>query len=326
MALLPLRGKKRPGFTLVELLVVIAIIGILVALLLPAVQAARAAARRSQCSNNVKQIGLAVHNFADAQKRIPPVESGSTPLGIVNYHTNRPDSGPAGTMFFHILPYIEQANIYNQANGNSMNVGAIIIPAYLCPSDPSVFNAGAVFPGACGVMVGDNIQRNGFASACYCANAMVFDPRQKTNLETAMRDGTSQTVMIAERYKNCSPDGTHGGGCTLPAWAWNTLANGGDCWSSPTFGAANAGLPGGNQPGGMNCGGAAFSNGSVAFQGGPSAQACNWYVTQGGHTSQMIAGLGDGSVKGVSQSMSVVTWVSACNPVDGNPIGSDFND
>jgi type II secretory pathway pseudopilin PulG len=309
----------------VELLVVIAIIGILVALLLPAVQAARQAARRSQCSNNIKQIALGVHEYHDALKRVPPVESGSTPLGIFNYHTNKPDPGPAGTMFFHILPYIEQGNVYTQANGNSHNVGAIVIPTFICPSDPSVFNAAAIYPGACGVMTGDNLQRGGFASSCYCANAMVFDPRQKMNIENAMRDGSSNTVMIAERYKNCSPDGSNGGGCTLPGWAWNTLANGGDCWSSPTFGAQEAGLPGGNQPGGMNCGGAKFSHGSVAFQGGPSAQACNWYVTQGGHPGQMMAGLGDGSVKGVNPSMTPTTWIRACHPGDGLQIGGDFN-
>jgi prepilin-type N-terminal cleavage/methylation domain-containing protein len=307
--------EKRRGFTLVELLVVIAIIGILVALLLPAVQAARAAARRSQCNNNVKQIGLGIHNFADANKRVPPVESQLA--GATNPYTGRLDSGPAGTLFFHILPFIEQNNVYTQANGNSHNVGAVIIQTYLCPSDPSAVNAGVY--GGCGQMQTDNIQRNGFASACYCANAMVFDPRTKKNLETSMPDGSSNVVMIAERYKNCSPDGTNGGGCTLPAWAWNTIVNGGDCWSSPTFGGQEAGY------GQLNCGGAKFTNGSVPFQGGPSVQACNWYVTQGGHSSLMVAGLGDGSVKGVSPTMSVTTWDRACRPFDSQPLPADWN-
>jgi len=317
-------SKRRSGFTLVELLVVIAIIGILVALLLPAVQAARQAARRSQCTNNVKQIGIGIHNFADTNKRVPPVESGSTPLGIANVYTNRPDPGPAGTLFFHILPFIEQTNVYSQANGNSANVGGIILQAYLCPSDPSATNAGSY--GGCGVMNADNIQRGNFASSCYCSNVMVFDPKAKKNLETSMSDGTSNTVMIAERFKNCSPGPSYGGGCTLPGWAWNTLASSGDCWSSPTFGAQNAGYQsdGSPVPGNMNCGGATFSSGSVPFQGGPSVQACNWYVTQGGHPGQMIVGLGDGSVRGANGTTSVTTWVAACNPYDGVPLGQDW--
>jgi hypothetical protein len=307
----------------VELLVVIAIIGILVALLLPAVQAARAAARRTQCTNNIKQIGIGVQNFENSFKHVPPVESGSTPLGIVNAYTNRPDPGPAGTFFFHILPFIEQANVYTLANGNSHNVGGQIIQTFICPSDPSAFNASTY--GGCGVMVGDNIQRNSFGSSCYCANVMVFDPRQKANIETAMKDGTSNTVIIAERYKNCSPDGAHGGGCTLPGWAWNTLVNAGDPWSSPTFGARQADPSNASNFYRMNNDGAQFSYSGVAFQGGPSAQACNWYVTQGGHQNQMLAGLGDGSVRGVSPSMSVTTWVNACNPGEGLPLGPDFN-
>ena len=311
-----LRARKTQGFTLVELLVVIAIIGILVALLLPAVQAAREAARRSQCSNNVKQICLGIHNFADSFKNVPPVEGGSTPLGIANTYTNRPDNGPAGTLFFYILPYIEQNNLYTQANGNSMNLAQQVVQGYLCPSEKSITNASGY--GGCGVMQSFDIQRNGHGSSNYCANVMAFDPRNKKSLGVAMPDGTSNTVVIAERYRNCSPDGANGGGCTLPAWAWNTLANGGDCWSSPTFGSQT---PGGANLQSMNCNGAGSYSGNVAFQAGPSAQSCNWYVTQGGHPGTMVAGIGDGSVRSASPTISVSIWANACNPSDGNPLG-----
>lgn len=147
------RRRRTSGFTLVELLVVIAIIGILVALLLPAVQAAREAARRMSCSNNLKQIALAAHNFHDTYKVLPP---------IVNH-----SGGP--TFFFHILPYVEQQNMMDLYYGGATdtatgttdirrhmdtNYGIIVgagltdsvqgIPAYHCPTyrRPGVARAG----------------------------------------------------------------------------------------------------------------------------------------------------------------------------------------
>jgi prepilin-type N-terminal cleavage/methylation domain-containing protein len=296
------------AFTLIELLVVIAIIAILIGLLLPAVQKVRQAAARMSCQNNIKQIGLGVHNFQGTYGKIPQAEAMATqssPYGVVPPST----TGTSGTIFYFLLPFIEQDALYKQLNGSSMSITAQIIKTYTCPSDPSPINASPY--GGCGVMNGDNIQRNNFGSACYAANVMVFDPRVLRSVEVAMPDGTSNTVAFAERFKNCSPDGAHGGGCTLPSWAWNTIANGGDCWSSPTFGAQNAGIYN------MNCNGATFSNGSVAFQAGPSTQSCNWYVTQGGHSGSMQVGLGDGSVRGVSDRIDVVTWTIACNPMDG---------
>jgi prepilin-type N-terminal cleavage/methylation domain-containing protein len=302
------------AFTLIELLVVIAIIAILIALLVPAVQKVRAAAARTTCQNNLKQIGLGVHNFNGVYKKVPPAEG-------VNYSPNaygtfRSPDGANGTIFFYLLPYIEQQALYNVANKDSMNLSGQVVVTYLCPSDPSVQNANTY--GGCGVMSGQNIQRGGYGSATYAANVMVFEPRGTRPVEVAMPDGTSNTVAFAERFANCSPDGPHGGGCTLPAWAWNTLRNGGDPWSSPTFGGSNDGIWQ------MGAGGAAFSSGSVGFQAGPSAQACNWYVTQGGHDGTMQCGLGDGSVRGVSSSISVTTWLAACNPNDGVALGTDW--
>ena len=308
------RRRAERGFTLIELLVVIAIIAILIALLVPAVQKVREAAARSTCQNNLKQIALATHAFNDTYKKVPPVEG--HPNGAPYASTTKSPDGTAGSIFFFILPYVEQGPLYKQANGNSHNVGATVVKLYLCPSDPSVTNAGSY--GGCGAMQGEAIQRQGFGSANYAANIMVFDPRGPRPLEVAMPDGTSNTVAFAERYRNCSPDGANGGGCTLPAWAWNTIVNGGDCWSSPTFGSANAGIYQ------VGCNQASFSSGSVAFQAGPSVQTCNWNVTQGGHSGTMQIAMGDGSVRGVAGTLTVATWVAACNPMDRTPLGSDW--
>jgi prepilin-type N-terminal cleavage/methylation domain-containing protein len=301
------RRLKGTAFTLIELLVVIAIIAILIGLLVPAVQKVREAAARSQCQNNLKQICLSVHSYNDTYKRVPPAEG-------PGYGYNPP--GGAGTVFFYILPFIEQAPLYKLANGNSMNVGATVVPIYLCPSDPSVVNANTY--SGCGVMQSETINRDGFAACNYAANVMVFEPRGPKALEVAMSDGTSQTVMFSERFRNCSPSSAYGGGCTLPAWAWNTQQNGGDPWTSPTFGGNNDGIWN------MGGGGANFSSGNLPFQAGPSVQQCNWYVTQGGHAGTMQIGMGDGSVHGVTQGLSVGSWTILCTPNDGQTPGSDW--
>lgn len=126
--------KKQNAFTLVELLVVIAIIGILVGLLLPAVQAAREAARRMQCSNNLKQIGLALHNYESANKRFPP---SATVDWTVTVTGNNGSWGVHG----RILPYLEQANLYNVVDLTTawdfqMPIHNLQIPTYHCASDP----------------------------------------------------------------------------------------------------------------------------------------------------------------------------------------------
>ena len=134
------------AFTLVELLVVIAIIGILVALLLPAIQAAREAARRTQCTNHLKQIGLAVQNFAGAKKVLPT--GGTIPYPEIESYVSA-DGSPFGPdrqglgWAFQILPYLEEANV--QTLRTMADVRSTIIPVYNCPSrrSPTRNNAAA---------------------------------------------------------------------------------------------------------------------------------------------------------------------------------------
>lgn len=112
---------RKRGFTLVELLVVIAIIGILIALLLPAVQAAREAARRSQCTNNLKQLGLALHNFHDVNNRLPA--SSHDPIFLDPTYRDYRGERDKWSYLVLILPYIEQKALYDDLVQNCLGHG-----------------------------------------------------------------------------------------------------------------------------------------------------------------------------------------------------------
>ena len=153
----PLRIRPRAGFTLIELLVVIAIIAVLIALLLPAVQAAREAARRIQCTNNLKQVGLALHNYHGINDCFPPgglaMFAGGKPSGTLS--NNRSPGAHA-----RLLPHLEQQALFDALNwsvgvindpiGTPMNstVAATRLAAFLCPSDaaPSWLMSSAIAP------------------------------------------------------------------------------------------------------------------------------------------------------------------------------------
>jgi prepilin-type N-terminal cleavage/methylation domain-containing protein len=287
------------AFTLVELLVVIAIIAILISLLLPAVQKVREAAARIQCTNNLKQIALACHSYNDAYKQLPPAFSPDPYSGAAPAGSNR-----RGTLHFFILPFIEQQNVYNNSAGNGYQndaalQAATIIPVYLCPSDPS--------------SAGTYTQRYGYASTSYAANLLVFKPSGPGNLVTAMTDGTSNTVIFAERYQICAPTW---GGYTGPAWAMHPSYVG-HGWDTPVFGWHEYGI--GYDP---------SIDGSVGFpfQIAPAPSACDWRVTQGAHTGTMQVALGDGSVRGVTSGLSLQTWIYAGWPNDGQVLGNDWDE
>lgn len=307
---------KHRGFTLIELLVVIAIIAILIALLLPAVQQAREAARRSQCKNNLKQMALAIHNYHDTHN-VFPISHG--------------DTGNSFGWRAQILPYIDQAPLYNNINFNgnivdagNLEVAQTTLPVYRCPSDPTperVSGGNQVWSNWCFPASCPAASRNDIAVTTYkgvdgraydqtiAASPMphgMFDRRMglqasgpgnsivTPNRTIKMRDvidGTTNVLFVGEN----SP-GFH---------SWSSWA----AWHSPMTTAYPINHP-------FNVWGSAAARISSGAHGWIDGFASSSYHAGGAHFMMV-----DGSVHFLSENMDFATYQQLGNPQDGLPTG-----
>jgi prepilin-type N-terminal cleavage/methylation domain-containing protein len=328
------RRSWQAAFTLVELLVVIAIIGVLVALLLPAVQAAREAARRSSCGNNNKQLGIGLHNYHDTFLTFPPAGMVRANTLPANFPSGKDKTGYGLPWGAHILPFIEQNNIYDkinytvdwQASGNSAIWGAKI-KAFQCPSDPNtnvnyVDGNGSWARGCYGVNLGiGGTGGNVFYTKQDSTAKGILGWQSSANM-AGVTDGTSNTVMLWELRAGPADTDVRG------TWGWsrigaNTVSgcdNLGDC---PGL---NAGKHGNDDVEGCKT---LEGQGMGCWDGGDG---------QGGSKSKHPAGvhalMGDASVRFVSQSLNFGTkddWNGSRGPgrqistaSGGEAISGDF--
>lgn len=283
--------EQRHGLTLVELLVVLAIVAILIALLLPAVQRVREAAARMQSMNNLRQIALATHHYANTHRDyLPCVDGFNYGAGTSEY-----------SLYVGILPFLEQGGVYkhyvSQYPPNSAD-DSYLIRTYVSPSDPSLSHPAK-------------------GRASYAANAVVFAPR--TKLGSAFRDGTSNTIIYAEHYgEKC--------GQTWFSWFSNSSvtfplptnvnvtlrrATFADRELSDAYPVRDGRVTRSSAPG-------------KTFQARPKLGECNPRLAQTPHEGGMLVALGDGSVRVLAPAISETNYWAAVTPNGGEVLGDDW--
>jgi prepilin-type N-terminal cleavage/methylation domain-containing protein len=320
--------RRRVAFTLIELLVVIAIIGVLIALLMPAVQKVREAAQRTQCLHNLKQLGLAIHQYHDANGSFPKGCQWSGGVG----------SSPRLTFSIYLYPYLEQSAVYNafnfqptdspwpwESSANNPTLVGTVVKTWVCPSDTganTVGNGGrdsqgrpftwmtgnylAVFPGT----------DSGDALAMVAGQPTALGPNFGARLDQ-ITDGTSNTLLLAEYVRAVSDNGND-----LRGAVWVDEAGSAMIFTRPPAGILGSYTP--NTP----AGDVLYHCTNLPAMNRPCRQNTNELVESAAARSMHPGGVNillcDASARFVGNGIQPATWAAAATIAGGEVPGNDF--
>jgi prepilin-type N-terminal cleavage/methylation domain-containing protein len=352
----------RRGFTLIELLVVIAIIAILIGLLLPAVQKVREAAARTQSSNNLKQIGLALHSAHDAMGAFPPIMANGYAQNYTGPYMNGKDSNAKTNFFYCLLPYLEQQNVVNDAAASNSDVtqsksdptkmpGSNVIKTFIAPSDPSPVDQ---IDYSWKYLASSQTFKTSLTS--YAPNSRLFNSSSGNHQAwtvsyggnpgvtkiVGISDGTSNTIAVVERpriigdavvsIKDQGVVGQTNGDDGAGAWAVGdttpeVVAYFGTNCNDPT---QTWDDEQGQWWGGPDSSGSCLFtvNGVQNFYISPPRprrppNQQHWANLYPINAAGVQALMGDGSVRTVNQSVSIASWSAAVTPNRGETLGLD---
>jgi type II secretory pathway pseudopilin PulG len=309
-----MRIQKVMGFTLLEMLVAVGVVGLILAMLLPAVQNARETARRIHCQNNSKQIILATHAVHDSYGSLPPLSAPCRGMNLPFCLTqnNTRYGRHSFTLFTFLLPAIERQSVFDNVKTNaSIGGDDVVISTYICPTDPSVENGRT--------KTNWNFSDQ-YGASSYSANNYVFgNPPGKltygrNRLPESIPDGSSNTLFIAEKFATCSNTGSLSGSSgpegSVTGSHWG---NANDLWRAGfNLGSLKRGLSVTSYPA------------SPMFQYNPSFNKdCSLERTQTAHPGGIVVALGDGSSRTLAPAMDEQTWSRINDPRDGAIVSID---